>query len=169
MESATTPDVKEQVQDKAQEATEQVRERAQEAGEQARGRLQQEIDSRTTQAGEGVGSTAETVRKVSRSLREEGQDGPARAAEQAAERMDRAGEWLRESDADRIVRDVERFGRERPWAFALGGLALGFAAARMLKASSNDRYRSEPAGSEPSGNGHQPGWAELPSTSPAVE
>jgi hypothetical protein len=143
-----------------------VRDKAQAATEQARGRVQQEIDSRTTQAGEGVASTAETVRRVSQSLREEGQDGPARAAEQAAERIERAGTWLRESDADRIVRDVERFGRERPWAFALGGLALGFAAARMLKASSEDRYRQQSGGTSSSGNGHQPGWGELPQTGP---
>lgn len=170
MESATTSDMKDQVQEKAQEATDQVREKAQEAGEQARGRVQQEIDQRTTQAGEGIGSTAQTVRRVGESLREEGQDGPARAAEQAAERIDQAGRWLRESDADRIVRDVERFGREKPWAFALGGLALGFAAARFLKASSGERYRQESSGSAPTtGNGHQPaGLTGLPPTAAAA-
>ena len=170
MESATKQDVKDQVQEKAQEAGDQVREKAQEAGEQARGRVQQEIDQRSTQAGESVGSTAQTVRRVSESLREEGQDGPARAAEQAAERIDKAGQWLRESDADRIVRDVERFGREKPWAFALGGVALGFAAARFLKASSGERYRQESAGSASSGNGYQasPGFAALPPTAAAA-
>jgi hypothetical protein len=166
MDSSATQDVKEQVQEKAQEATDQVREKAQEATQQARGRVQEQVDQRTTQAGEGIASTAETVRRVGQSLREEGQDGPARAAEQAAERIDRAGQWLRESDAERMVRDVERFGRERPWAFALGGLALGFAAARVLKASSGDRYRQERStGTSPSGDGHEPnGRAELPTT-----
>lgn len=168
MEGTTAQQAREQVQDTAQQAGEQVREKAQEAGEQARGRLQQEVDARSTQAGEQIGSTAETIRRVSQSLREEGQDGPARTAEQAADRVDRAARWLRESDSERIVRDVERFGRERPWAFALGGLALGFAAARFVKASSGERYRSETSSpARTGGNGHRPdGFAELPGTSP---
>jgi hypothetical protein len=82
------------------------------------------------------------MRRVGETLREEGKDGPAKAAQQAAEQAERAGRWLQESDADRILRDVEDFGRRKPWAVALGGLALGIAAARFMKASSSERYRS---------------------------
>jgi hypothetical protein len=69
-------------------------------------------------------------------------------AEQAADRVARVGGYLKESDADRILRDVEDFGRQKPWAVALGGVALGRAAARFLKASSTQRYqqlRSDPS------------------------
>ena len=45
-----------------------------------------------------------------------------------------------ESDADRILRDVEDFGRRQPLAVAAIGLAAGFAASRFLKASSRSRY-----------------------------
>ena len=65
-----------------------------------------------------------------------------RYAEQAADRAERAGKWLHESDGDRILRDVEDFGRSNPWAVVAGGLALGFAASRLLKASSSERYQS---------------------------
>ena len=34
------------------------------------------------------------------------------------------------------------FGRRQPWAVIAGGLALGFAASRFLKASSSRRYES---------------------------
>jgi hypothetical protein len=37
---------------------------------------------------------------------------------------------------------VEDFGRRQPWAVIAGGLALGFAASRFLKASSSRRYES---------------------------
>jgi hypothetical protein len=37
---------------------------------------------------------------------------------------------------------VEDFARRNPWAVAAGGLVLGLAASRMLKASSSQRYRS---------------------------
>ena len=67
---------------------------------------------------------------------------PARYVEQAADRAERLGSYLERSDGERIVRDVEDFARRNPWAVAAGGLALGFAASRMLKASSSERYRS---------------------------
>ena len=48
--------------------------------------------------------------------------------------------YLRESDADRILSDVEDFGRRQPWAVIAGGVALGLVASRFLKASSTRRY-----------------------------
>ena len=62
--------------------------------------------------------------------------------EQAAERAERLGGYLHEADGDRILRDVEDFGRRNPWAVVAGGMALGFMASRLLKASSTERYRS---------------------------
>ena len=47
---------------------------------------------------------------------------------------------MSESDADKILSDVEDAARKNPWAVVAGGVALGFAASRFLKASSSDRY-----------------------------
>ena len=80
------------------------------------------------------------MRSVSESLREQGKDQPAKLAEQAADRAERLGSYLKESDADRILGDVEDFGRRQPWAVIAGGVALGLVASRFLKASSIDRY-----------------------------
>jgi hypothetical protein len=135
-------EVKEQVQEKAEEAREQVKQATGEAREQTRDRVRTEVDRRSTQAGQQVSDAAQAMRRVGETLREEGKDGPAKAAHQAAEQAQRAGRWLQESDADRILRDVEDFGRRKPWAVALGGLALGIAAARFMKASSSERYHS---------------------------
>jgi hypothetical protein len=62
--------------------------------------------------------------------------------DQAADRAERLGGYLQNSDGDQILRDVEDFGRRNPWAVAAGGLLLGFAASRLLKASSSQRYQS---------------------------
>jgi hypothetical protein len=131
-----------QAKDKAQEVAGQAQEKAQEAAGQARDRVRTQIDQRSTQAGEQVNTHASNLRSVGDSLREQGQDQPAKLADQAAERLEQAGGWLSENDADRILSDVEDFARKNPWAVMAGGLALGFAASRMLKASSTERYNN---------------------------
>jgi ElaB/YqjD/DUF883 family membrane-anchored ribosome-binding protein len=135
-----------QAKDKAQEVAGQAQEKAQEAAGQARDRVRSQIDDRSTQAGEQVSTHAQDLRSVGEQLREQGKEQPAKLADQAADRLERAGSWLSESDADRIIGDVEDFARKNPWAVMAGGLALGFAASRVLKASSSDRYRSRSMG-----------------------
>jgi hypothetical protein len=136
-----------QAQDKAQEVAGQAKEQAQQKAGQAKEQLRTQVDQRSTQAGEQVSSQASDIRTVAEQLREQGKDKPAQLAEQAADRAEQVGSYLKESDADRILRDVEDFGRQKPWAVIAGGIALGFAASRFLKASSSDRYQTR------SGNG----------------
>jgi uncharacterized protein YjbJ (UPF0337 family) len=132
----------EQAQEKAKEVAGQAQEKAGQAADQARSKVREQVDQRSTQVGEQISSNAGDVRSVADELRKQGKDGPARAVEQAADRAERVGSWLTESDGDRILRDVEDFGRKNPWAIAAGGLVLGFAASRVLKASSGNRYQS---------------------------
>ena len=137
-----------QAQDKATEVASQAQDRAREAAGQARGRMRDQVDQRSTQLGQQVSSTASDARSVAEELRNQGKQTPARYVEQAAERAERFGGYLRESDGDRLLNDVEDFARRNTWAVVLGGLALGFAASRLLKASSADRYRSSLRGSD---------------------
>jgi hypothetical protein len=129
-------------QEKAQEAAGQVRDKAQEGAQRAREGLRGQVDQRSTQAGQRVSSQSEDFRTVAQQLREQGKEGPAKLAEQAADRTQRVGRWLEDSDGDQIIGEVEDFARRNPWAVALGGLALGFAASRVLRASSSERYQS---------------------------
>ena len=131
-----------QAQEKAQELAGQASEQAKQAASQASDRLREQVDQRSTQAGEQVSSQAGDIRSVAQQLREQGKDKPAQLAEQAADRVESLGGYLTEANADRILHDVEDFARQRPWAVIAGGIALGFAASRFLKASSSDRYYS---------------------------
>jgi hypothetical protein len=162
----TATDVREQAQEKAQQAQEKAQEVAWKASDRAR----TQIDQRTTEFGERVGTTADDVRTIGQQLRDQGKEQPAKLAEQAAGRVERVGTWLRDSDSDRLLSDVEDFGRRQPWAFALGGLALGIAAARFLKASSTQRYQQRQQYFRTSGygNGESPAFG-VPAntTSPA--
>src|SRR5918997_5680270 len=131
-----------QAQEKAQEVASQAQDKAREAAGQARGRVSEQVDQRSTQIGGQVKSNAGDVRSVADELRRQGKETPAKYVEQAADRAERLGGYLENSDGDRILSDIEDFARRNPWAIAAGSLALGFAAARMLKASSSERYRS---------------------------
>ena len=125
----------------ATEVREQAQEKAQEVASKASDQARSQVDQRSTEFGHRVTSSADDIRTIGQQLREQGKDQPAKLAEQAAGHVERVGSWLRESDSDKLLSDVEDFGRRQPWAFALGGLALGIAASRFLKASSNQRYQ----------------------------
>jgi hypothetical protein len=144
-----------QVKDKATEVAGQAQEKAQQAAGQARDQVRSQIDQRSTDAGRKVSEQGSDLRAVGDQLREQGKDGPAKLADQAAHHVERAGSWLSESDADKILHDVEEAARKNPWAVMAGGMALGFAASRFLKASSSDRYQAR-SGTPPRGRGALP-------------
>jgi hypothetical protein len=129
--------------------TGQVQEKVQGAAQQAKGRISEQVDQRSTDAGRQVSTAAQDVRSVADELRSQGKDKPAQYAEQAAQRVESAGQWLEQKNGDELLRDVEDFARRNPWAVAAGGLVLGLAASRLLKASSSERYRA----SHSNGNG----------------
>jgi len=139
---STTGQVAGRVQEKAQEVGDQARERTQEMAAQAQGLVRQEVDKRSTQAGERVSSTASDLRSVAEELRNQGKDMPAKLAEQAADRTQTFGSYLKDADGDRILSDIEEVARRQPWAVVAGGVALGFIASRLLKASGAQRWES---------------------------
>lgn len=135
---STTGQGKDQVRERAQLAQDKTRG----ALGQARGRLSDQVDQRSTEAGERIAGTAGDVRSIAQELRGQGKDTPANLAEQVADQADRVGDYLKGASGDRILRDVEDFARRQPMLVAAAGLALGFAASRFLKASSSRRYES---------------------------
>ena len=135
---STTGQGKDQVRERAQLAQDKTRG----ALGQARGRLSDQVDQRSTEAGERIAGTAGDVRSIAQELRSQGKDAPANLAEQVASQADRVGDYLKGASGDRILRDVEDFARRQPMLVAAAGLALGFAASRFLKASSSRRYES---------------------------
>jgi hypothetical protein len=95
---STTERVKEQVAEKAEVA----QERASQATQQARGRFRDQVDQRSTQAGERLAGSAADARSVAEELRRQGKDAPARLVEQAAGQADRAAAYLKTASGDRI-------------------------------------------------------------------
>jgi len=127
-------------QEVAAQAKEQVQARAGEVKGKASARVREQLDTRSTQMGEQVGSFGEALRKAAEHLQGQGNESGARAAHQAAHQAERLGGYLTNSSSDRFLGDVERFGRQRPWVAGAIGAALGFVGARFVKASSERRY-----------------------------
>jgi hypothetical protein len=146
--------------DTARELAGQAGGAAQEARGRAGGVIRSQIDQRTGWAAERVGASAGDLRGLAEELRQKDRDGPARLAEQAAERAERLGDYLSGANADRLLRDLEAIGRRQPWTVALAALALGFAAARVVKASAGGRGGDLPRG-VPDGHGRAAGMPEI--------
>lgn len=104
------------------------------AGE-ARDAARVQVDDRSSRAGAGMLEAAADVRDIAEELRRKGRDRPAQLADQAADRMDRFGAYLKESDADRIMSDARRFARRQPAVVVAGAAVVGIVAGRLLKAS----------------------------------
>jgi hypothetical protein len=126
----------------ATEVKEQAQEKVSGLADRAQSTAREQVDQRSTQAGEQVTSLASDLRSVGEQLRSQDNTNSAKVAEQVAERAERAGGYLTESDADRILGDIEDLGRRQPLLVLAGGVVLGLAAARFLKASSTSRYES---------------------------
>lgn len=122
-----------------EQARQQVEETTGEAREKATSALRTQADERSTQAGEQMSSFGHALRRTGEQLREEGSDTPARLAETIASRVERAGDYLERTDGQKLLSDLEDFGRRQPWLVAAGGMVVGLVASRFLKASSERR------------------------------
>jgi ATPase subunit of ABC transporter with duplicated ATPase domains len=150
-----------------EQGKEQVQESAGRLGEKVQETAQQQVDQRSTDAGEKVKTLSTDLRSVSERLREDGNDGPAGLADQVADRAERLGGYLTESDANTILGDVEDAVRRQPWLALAGGIAVGVAAARLLKASGSDRYRTRGQTTSVAQQGPTREIPSIPAASPA--
>jgi hypothetical protein len=134
-----------QAQEKVQEGAQQITEQARQAAVPVKERIREELSARSTQVADQAGALGQALRSSSDQLHSQGQSEVARLPEQAAQVIERCADYLRHSEGDRILQDIEDVCRRQPWAVLLGGSAVGFAASRLLKASSHRRYESHTA------------------------
>jgi|SRR4051812_22793968 ElaB/YqjD/DUF883 family membrane-anchored ribosome-binding protein len=125
---------------KVQSAASTAQEKAGELREQGSARLRDQFDQRSNQAGSQVRSLAEAIRRGGNDMRSEGNGSAAQLTGQAADRIEQLGSYLEQKHGDELMRDIETFARRRPWMLAGVGMLAGVAAARFVKASSEQRY-----------------------------
>jgi hypothetical protein len=126
----------------ASQVQQQVQEKAHDLKGQASRNVRSQLDDRSTDIGEQVHSLGAALRRAAEQLADDGKTMPADVARRAADGVERLGRYLRDGNADGFLNDVEKFGRKRPWISGGVGMAVGFAASRFLKASSDRRYNT---------------------------
>jgi hypothetical protein len=138
----TVAEVKDKGEELVSGAQEQFSTKAHELGEDASFKVREQLDQRSTQAGEQVQAMGQALHSGVEQLRSEGKDVPARVMAQVAERAEDLGAYLQSARADQMLADLERFARRRPWVTAGVGVFAGFVASRFVKASADRRYES---------------------------
>ena len=119
-----------------------MQEKADEVKGKASERVRRQLNERSDQLGEHASSLAEALHSAGEHLEQTGNQPGAKVAHQTARQVEQLARYLQQSDSDRLLGDIERFGRQRPWAAGTVGVALGFVGARFLKASSEGRYQT---------------------------
>ena len=147
-------EVKEKGEELVSSAQEQISTKAHELGGEASFQIREQIDQRSTETGEHIQSIGKVLHSSANQLRSEGNDMPAKVVEEVARRRDDLGNYLRSAQADRILDDIERFARRRPWVTAGVGVLAGFVASRFLKASGDRRYEGEQTNGRSYGQGY---------------
>jgi hypothetical protein len=163
-----TPSAGGGAQAKAADMAGQAQESAQQATQRVQDQIREQIGQRSSQVAEQIKGQASDLRSVGESLREQDKEGPAKAADRLAEYAEKVSRYLNGKDADALLADAEEVGRRQPWAVAVGGLVVGLAGSRFLKASSGARYQSRQVGPQRLGlpatavSGNGPGPSAVP-------
>ena len=122
------------------EAKHEIGAKADEMRGEAAFQLREQVEQRSTQAGEQFQAVGQALRSGVGELRTDGKAASAEVVEMLARRADELGTYLQSSNADKILNDIEGFARRRPWLTAGAAAVAGFVASRVVKASSDRRY-----------------------------
>ena len=123
----------------AAQAQEKVQETAHQAGSTAAKYVRQQTESRGQQVATELQNVAGALRRSSHALHADGNTTAARAIEQVTDRLESLGGYLGGTGGDKMLHDLETFGRRKPWGMIGIGMGVGMIASRFLKASSSRR------------------------------
>ena len=132
------PRLIDQAKEQAQKVVGQTQQKAGEVIGQAKDRTKSWAEDQKSAVAQGLSDIALAVTETGENLRGRGPDTYGKYAavtDQAAELVDNASAYLRDTSVDQMIGQVEGFGKREPMLFLVGAAALGFLAARFLKSS----------------------------------
>ncbi|BAI75716.1 hypothetical protein AZL_c04230 (plasmid) [Azospirillum sp. B510] len=110
----------------------------------AQGRIRSLLEHQTGRAAGQLDGVANALHKAAEQLTRENGGVVADYAEQAAGRVERVADMLRDATVDDIVGEVESVARRQPELFIGAAFAIGFLAARFIKSSGERRLHRAP-------------------------
>lgn len=122
---------------------EQAKGLTEQAKSRASGTVKEQLDTRSTQAGEQMQKVAGAMRQSSNQLREQAGENPAKVNDAVAEKVEQLSSYLTNANAEKLLSDLENVARRRPWVVAGAATVLGFTLSRFLKASGRNRYEQQ--------------------------
>lgn len=120
---------------KTGDVVDQVKQTAGQVVDQAKQTATAQVSDRKDMAADSLGAVADTLRQTSQQLRDQNVGPFVGVADAAASRIEGVSSYLRETDVNDMLRDVEDLGRRQPALFLAGALGLGLLAARFVKSS----------------------------------
>lgn len=146
--SEMASDAKSAATSKASDLKSKAKSEASKLADQARSAADEKVEDAKDYATDNIERTAEQIRDAGRQFGDDSYQ--AQAADYLASNLSQAADMIRRQDLGSLADDLTSFARRNP-AIVLGGAALlGFAAARMLKASERStadvRFESPTAG-----------------------
>lgn len=123
-------------------AVEKVQGAGHSVGAKVSERVQEQVDQRSTEAGEHVNAIARALQNATDSLRTHGETTPASALSTVADQVEQLGSYLTRMDGNRVLQDLDHMARRRPWMVAATMFGVGVAASRIVGASSRSRYQA---------------------------
>ena len=137
-----------QFEDGGNSVAEQAKGLKEEAKDRASSTVKEQMDTRSTRAGEQMQKVAGAMRQSSDQLREQAGETPAKVNDAVAEKVEQFSAYLTNANADTMLSDLENVARRRPWLVAGAATVLGFAFSRFLKASGRTRYEQASGSSQ---------------------
>ncbi len=123
----------------------ELRSDAQQLGSSATDRLHSEVDARKKTAVTKAHSVSSAISQAADGLDESSPDWLKSAFRQGARQIQRLADTIEQKDSRQMMNEAQDFARNNPGTFLAACAAVGFAAARVLKAG-GEQQRSEQFG-----------------------
>jgi ElaB/YqjD/DUF883 family membrane-anchored ribosome-binding protein len=95
--------------------------------------LRRQAERRSREIGGRLNAAADELESTGEDMSERGQDLTATIARQLMRVTRRVGDYLENTDSERMLEDARRLAREQPWTVVAIGVVAGFALSRAIK------------------------------------
>ncbi|HEX8192147.1 MAG TPA: hypothetical protein VF552_04540 [Allosphingosinicella sp.] len=130
----------------------ELRSDAEQLGSTAANRIHSEVDARKGDAVSQAQSVSSAISQAADGLDDGAPEWLKSAFRQGAQQIQRFADTIEQKDSREILSDAQSFARNNPGTFLAACAAVGFAAARVLKAGGAQQDGAQSVASNPSGS-----------------